>query len=168
MNLETCGIYSIISLIWSALLAQWYIVPIVHQTTGVRAPEQSKPFCCDLHVFWRVDFSAMRPQHCVCITSYAQLRTLIKYQHIPTLRCTCPGMLIHAHTCTYIQTPADTYIYCIYVHVCAWIACMCRYVSICRYCMYVKELPVCVGMSLCICIACMCRYCRYVQVCQYK
>jgi hypothetical protein len=77
MYLATCGIYSIISSIWSALMAQprWYIVSIVHLTTGVRAPEQSKPFCCDLHVFCRVDFSAMRPQHCMCITFYAQLRT---------------------------------------------------------------------------------------------
>ena len=51
MYLETCGIQSIISLMLSAWLAQWYIVPIVHLMTGVRAPEQSKPFCCDLHLF---------------------------------------------------------------------------------------------------------------------
>ncbi len=104
-------------------------------------------------------------QHCMCITFYAQLRTKIKYLHIPTK--TCIYMHIHAHTCWYIQIPEDTDIYCMYVHVCACIACMCRYVTICRYCMYVMVLQVCVGMSLCVCIACMCRYCRYLQICHY-
>ena len=99
-------------------------------------------------------------QHCMCITFYAQLRTKIRYLHKPTK--TCLYMHIHAHTCWYIQILADTDIYCMYVHVCACIACMCRYNTICRYCMYVMVLPVSVGMSLCVCIACICRYCRYV------
>ena len=75
MYLATCGIYSIISLSLSAWMAQWYIVPIVHLSSGVRAPEQSKPFCSDLHVFCRVGLSAMRPRHCMCTTFYAQLVT---------------------------------------------------------------------------------------------
>ena len=155
MYLETCGIYSIISSIWSALLAQWYIMPIVPVTTGVRAPEQSKPFCCDLHVFCWVDFSAMRPS-----TACASL-----FMHSCGHKSnTYTYQQIHAYTCTYMHIHAHTFKY---LQILTYIACMCMYVTICRYCMYVKVLQVCAGMSLCVCIACMCRYCRYVQVCHY-
>ncbi len=71
---------------------------------------------------------------------------------------------LHAQTCLYMHIHAHTFKY---LQILTYIACMCMYVSICRYCMYVKVLPVCVGMSLCVCIACMCRYCRHVQVCHY-
>ena len=161
----TRGIYSITSWFRYALMAQWYIEPIVHLTTGVRAPKMSKPFCWDLHVFCRVDFSSMRPLHCMCTTFYAQLVTYIKYLHILTY--TCIYMLIHTHTCSYIRIPANTYIYCMYVNVWACIACICRYVCICRYCLYEKVLQVCVGITLYVCIACMHRYCWYLQVWWY-
>ena len=80
-------------------MAQWYIEPIVHLTTGVRAPKMSKPFCWDLHVFCRVDFSSMRPLHCMCTTFYAQLVTYIKYIHILTYTC----IYLHLHAYTYIH-----------------------------------------------------------------
>ena len=140
MYLATCGIYSIISLSWSALMAQWYIVPIVHLTSGVRAPERSTVFCCDLHVFCRVGFSTMRPRHCMCTTFYAQLvnkSNTYTYLHV------------HAHTYTYIHIHAYTFKY---LQIPVYFACMC---------MYVQVLRVCVGIILFVGIACMLRYCRY-------
>ena len=49
---------------------------------------------------------------------------------------------MHTHTRIYIEIPADTYIDCMYKHVSACIACMCRY-------------------YLFVGIACMFRYCKY-------
>jgi hypothetical protein len=82
---------------------------------------------------------------------------------------------MYVHVCHYVQV----------LHVCAGIACMCWYVTMCRncmyvyvghsiivslsagiecmhrYCMYLQVLHVCAG------IACMCRRWMYVQVCHY-
>jgi hypothetical protein len=146
MYLATCGIYRIISFIWSALLAQWYIVLIVHLTSGVRAPELSKPFCCDLHVFCRVDFSALRTSTaCASLFMHSWEHKWHTYTYLH----------LHAHTCIYMHIHAHTFKY---LQILTYIVCMC---------MYVHVLRVCVGMSLFVGIACMCRYCRYVQVCHY-
>ena len=151
MYLATCGLYSIIFFIW------WYIVPIVHLTLGVRAPETVKAVllwsaCLLQSWFLRNETPALHVHHFLC--------TAGNINQIPTHTYTY--MHIHAHTSTCLRIRSNTCRYLYRLHVCACIACICRYVFICRYCMYVKVLQVCVGMSLCVCIACMCRY---VQVC---
>jgi hypothetical protein len=57
-----------------------------------------------------------------------------------------------------MQIPADTCTYVLNKFSYLCIACMCKYVTMCRYCMYVQVLQVCAGMPLCAGIACMFRY----------
>ncbi len=90
-------------------------------------------------------------QHCMCITFYAQLRTKIKYLHIPTKTCIYnPALHVHHFLCTAevkIQIPTHTYKN-MHIHAYA-----CTYMLIHSHtCRYLHILHVC---------ACMCMYCVY-------
>jgi hypothetical protein len=120
-SLKECWIYTVLSSVLSAWMAQWYIVSSVHLKTGVRAPEGSKAFCCDLFDFLSIYFNAQRP-----------------HQEMPPLLCWAGNMYkipahtytykhIHADTCTYLQINTEYMqipTYCMYVHVYLGIACM--------------------------------------------